>query len=184
MCRACHAVPIPPVLAWASAPGRGTRSDSSTQTFPGLQSRMYAIPFLMSGLNYGTPSCPAPSYAATAAVRRGSCKLGVLQVKSNREKSMNMREPGGSIGVLLLLALIFMVQAVFETDFALLPSGELTIGRQADCRMLVRLTPKETYALLMFLRLPGVAELIEEQVGTARQDQNWHEYEADGVSDT
>ncbi len=81
------------------------------------------------------------------------------------------------------------VMAVFQgrvsgTGIALLPTGELMIGWQADGGSVVRLTPEATYALLVFLRQPGLAELIEERVGAARQDQKWREYVADGASDT
>ena len=60
---------------------------------------------------------------------------------------------------------------VSETSIALLPTGELMIGWQADGRPVVRLPPEATYALLVFLRQPGVAEWIEERAGAARQDQ-------------
>ncbi len=69
------------------------------------------------------------------------------------------------------------------TDIALLPTGELMIGWHAEGSQAVRLTPGATYALLIFLRQPGVAELIEQRVGAARQDHIWCEYDADGASD-
>ena len=61
---------------------------------------------------------------------------------------------------------------VSETTTALLPTGELMIGWQADGSPVVRLTPEATYALLVFLRQPGVAELIEERAGAAPHDQS------------
>ena len=61
---------------------------------------------------------------------------------------------------------------VSETTTALLPTGELMIGWQADGSPAVRLTPEATYALLVFLRQPGVAELIEERAGAAPHDQS------------
>ncbi len=45
-------------------------------------------------------------------------------------------------------------------------------------RPLVRLTPNEAHALLTFLRLPGVAELIERE-DAARQEKTWRDYEED-----
>ena len=68
---------------------------------------------------------------------------------------------------------------VSGTDIVLLPTGELMIGWQAEGSQAVRLTPEAAYALLVFLRQPGIAELLEEQLGAARQDQNWREYEED-----
>ena len=67
---------------------------------------------------------------------------------------------------------------VSETGIALLPTGELILGCHAEGSQVVRLTPKATYALLMFLRQPGVAELIEQQE-VARQEKTWRDYEED-----
>ena len=67
---------------------------------------------------------------------------------------------------------------VSGTDIALLPTGELMIGWHVEGNQAVRLTPEATYALLVFLRQPGVADLIEQQEA-ARQEQDWHEYEED-----
>ena len=61
---------------------------------------------------------------------------------------------------------------VSGTDIVLLPTGELMIGWQAEGSQAVRLTPEATYALLVFLRQPGVAELFEERTGGVRQDEN------------
>ena len=74
-------------------------------------------------------------------------------------------------------------RVVSGTDIALLPTGELMIGWHAEGSQAIRLTPEATHALLAFLRQPGVAELIEQRVGTAWQDQTWCEYDADGASD-
>ncbi len=68
---------------------------------------------------------------------------------------------------------------VSGTDIVLLPTGELMIGCHTEGSQAVRLTPEAAHALLVFLRQPGVADLIEKQRGAARQDQSWREYEDD-----
>ncbi len=70
-------------------------------------------------------------------------------------------------------------RVVSGTDIALLPTGELMIGWQGEGSQAVRLTPEAAYALLVFLRQPGVAELLEEQLGAARQDRDWRDFEED-----
>ena len=65
---------------------------------------------------------------------------------------------------------------VSGTDIALLPSGGLIIGWQADGGSQVQLTPEAAHALLVFLQQPGVAQLIE-QVEAVRQAQVWRDDE-------
>ncbi len=55
-------------------------------------------------------------------------------------------------------------------------TGSLTLGERTGNRPVVRITPQEAHALLTFLRLPGVAELIEQEEA-ARQDRFWRDYE-------
>ena len=55
--------------------------------------------------------------------------------------------------------------------------GRLTIDERPHGQPLVKLTPGEAFALLTFMRLPGVAELIE-QAEAARQERQWRDYEA------
>ena len=70
-------------------------------------------------------------------------------------------------------------EVVSGTGIVLLPTGELIIGRHVEGSQAIRLTPEAAYALLVFLRQPGIAELIEAQLGAARQDQSWRDYEED-----
>ncbi len=67
-----------------------------------------------------------------------------------------------------------VLQGVSGSHIALLPTVELMIGWHAEGSQAVRLTPEATYALLVFLRQPGVAELIEQQEA-ARQEQAWRD---------
>ncbi len=62
--------------------------------------------------------------------------------------------------------------------FFLSRTGALTLDEREGRRPLVRLTPDEAFAVLSFMRQPGVAELIEQQEA-ARQAQAWREYEED-----
>ncbi len=57
-------------------------------------------------------------------------------------------------------------------------TGSLVVDEREGCRPLVRLTPQEACAVLSFLQLPGVAELIEHQEA-ARQAQAWRDIEED-----
>ena len=66
-------------------------------------------------------------------------------------------------------------EVVSGPNIVLLPTGELMIGWHAEGSQVVRLTPEAAYALLVFLRQPGVAERIEKRVGAAQQEQNWCE---------
>ncbi len=55
-------------------------------------------------------------------------------------------------------------------------TGSLVLDERDGRRPLVRLTPREAHAVLTFLRLPGVAELIEREEA-ARQDHVWRDFE-------
>ena len=57
-------------------------------------------------------------------------------------------------------------------------TGSLILDEREGRRPLVRLTPREAHAVLTFLRLPGVAELIEGQEAE-RQDRTWRDFEED-----
>ncbi len=61
-------------------------------------------------------------------------------------------------------------------SFFLNRTGSLTLGERTGNRPVVRITPQEAHALLTFLRLPGVAELIEQE-DAARQAQTWRDFE-------
>jgi len=63
-------------------------------------------------------------------------------------------------------------------SFILSRTGSLALDERDGGRPQVKLTPTEAHALLTFLRLPGVAELIEQQ-DAARQEQTWRDYEED-----
>ena len=65
-----------------------------------------------------------------------------------------------------------------HVTFFLSREGALSLDEREGRRPLVKLTPRETYAVLTFMRLPGVAELIE-QAEAARQEQQWRDYEPD-----
>ena len=56
--------------------------------------------------------------------------------------------------------------------FFLNRDGGLTIDERPHGQALVKLTPREAFALLTFMRLPGVAELIE-QAEAVRQEQHF-----------
>ena len=62
--------------------------------------------------------------------------------------------------------------------FFLSGEGALVLDERDGRRPLVRLTPREAHAVLTFLRLPGVAELIEREEA-ARQDRVWRDFEED-----
>jgi hypothetical protein len=62
--------------------------------------------------------------------------------------------------------------------FFLSRTGAIVVDERDGRRPVVRLTPDEVFAVLSFMRLPGVAELIEQQEA-ARQAQAWREYEED-----
>ena len=62
--------------------------------------------------------------------------------------------------------------------FFLSREGALILDERVGRRPLVRLTPREAHAVLTFLRLPGVAELIEGQEAV-RQAQIWRDFEED-----
>ncbi len=62
--------------------------------------------------------------------------------------------------------------------FFLSRTGAIVVDERDGRRPVVRLTPDEVYALLTFLRLPGVAELIERE-DAARQEKTWRDYEED-----
>ena len=55
-------------------------------------------------------------------------------------------------------------------------TGSLVLDEREGRQPVVRLTPQEAHALLTFLRLPGVAELIERE-DAARQAQAWRDIE-------
>ncbi len=57
-------------------------------------------------------------------------------------------------------------------------TGTLTLDERSGHRPAVTLTPTEAFAVLTFMRLPGVAELIEQQEA-ARQAQFWRDFEED-----
>ena len=57
-------------------------------------------------------------------------------------------------------------------------TGSLVLDERNGRRPLVRLTPQEAHALLTFVRLSGVAELIERE-DAARQAQTWRDFEED-----
>ena len=69
-------------------------------------------------------------------------------------------------------------QEIGGVTFFLNRDGRLTIDERPHGQPLVKLTPREAFALLTFVRLPGVAELIE-QAEAARQEQQWRDYAAD-----
>lgn len=56
--------------------------------------------------------------------------------------------------------------------------ANLTIDERNERRPSVQLTAQEAYGLLTFMRLPGVAPLIE-TADAADQDRTWHDFEAD-----
>jgi hypothetical protein len=56
--------------------------------------------------------------------------------------------------------------------------GALAIDERDGRRPLVKLTPDEVYGMLIFLRLPGVATLIE-RLEAQRQARCWADYETD-----
>ena len=60
--------------------------------------------------------------------------------------------------------------------FFLNRTGSIVLGEGDGRRPVVRLTPKEAHALLTFMRLPAVAELIEQE-DAARQAQTWRDFE-------
>ena len=60
--------------------------------------------------------------------------------------------------------------------FFLNRTGSIVLGDRDGRRPLVRLTPQEAHALLTFMRLPAVAELIEQE-DAARQAQTWRDFE-------
>ncbi len=62
--------------------------------------------------------------------------------------------------------------------FFLNRTGSLVLDERDGRRPLVKLTPQEAHALLTFLRLPGVAELIERE-DADRQAQAWRNFEED-----
>ncbi len=64
--------------------------------------------------------------------------------------------------------------SIDTVDFELYPTGALALVRPGQ--PLVELSAQDAHALLTFLRMPGVAELIE-QVEAARQAQNWRDFE-------
>ncbi len=65
---------------------------------------------------------------------------------------------------------------VGDVTFFLGRDGRLTLAQRPHRQPAITITPKETYALLQFLRFPGVAELIEQQEA-ARQAQTWRDFE-------
>ncbi len=67
---------------------------------------------------------------------------------------------------------------VGEVSFFLDRDGRLTLDQRPHRQPTIIITPQETYALLQFLRMPGVADLIDQQEA-ARQEQRWQGYEAD-----
>jgi hypothetical protein len=69
-------------------------------------------------------------------------------------------------------------QEIGDVAFFLDRDGRLTIDERPHGQPLVKLTPGEAFALLTFVRQPGVAELIE-QAEAARQEQQWRDYEPD-----
>jgi hypothetical protein len=56
--------------------------------------------------------------------------------------------------------------------------ANLSIDEREGSRPLVQLTAQEAYGVLTFMRLPGVAQLIE-HVDAVEQERIWHDYEAD-----
>ena len=62
--------------------------------------------------------------------------------------------------------------------FFLSRTGTIVLDERDGRRPVVRLTPSETFAVLSFMRLPGVAELIEQQEA-ARQAHFWRDFEED-----
>ncbi len=62
--------------------------------------------------------------------------------------------------------------------FFLNRTGSLVLDERDGRRPVVKLTPEEAHAVLTFLRLPGVAELIERE-DAARQWQEWRNFEED-----
>ena len=60
--------------------------------------------------------------------------------------------------------------------FFLNRTGSIVLGERDGRRPVVRLTPREAHALLTFMRLPAVAELIERE-DAARQDRVWRDFE-------
>ncbi len=65
-----------------------------------------------------------------------------------------------------------------NVTFFLSREGALSLDEREGGRPTVTLTPREAYALLAFMRQPGVAELIEQQEA-ARQDRTWRDFEED-----
>ena len=63
-------------------------------------------------------------------------------------------------------------------SFFLNRTGTLSLDERHGHRPAVTLTPNKAYAVLSFMRLPGVAELIEQQEA-ARQAQFWRDFEED-----
>ncbi len=61
-------------------------------------------------------------------------------------------------------------------NFFLDRDGGLAIDEREGRRPLVKLTPDELYGLLVFLRLPGVATLIE-RLDARRQERYWADYD-------
>ena len=62
-------------------------------------------------------------------------------------------------------------QQLAGVNFFLDREGELVIDERESGRPLIRMTPKEAYGLLVFMRLPGVATLIERL--DARRQEEW-----------
>ena len=62
-------------------------------------------------------------------------------------------------------------QQLAGVNFFLDRDGELVIDERESGRPLIRMTPKEAYGLLVFMRLPGVATLIERL--DARRQEEW-----------
>jgi hypothetical protein len=61
-------------------------------------------------------------------------------------------------------------------NFFLDRDGGLAIDDREDRRPLVKLTPDEVYGMLVFVRLPGVATLIE-RLEAQRQDRYWADFD-------
>jgi hypothetical protein len=64
------------------------------------------------------------------------------------------------------------------STFFLDRDANVSVDEREDGRELVKLTGTEAYGLLTFMRLPGVATLIE-QADAAEQDPIWRGYESD-----
>ncbi len=64
------------------------------------------------------------------------------------------------------------------TIFELAADGAITICARDDNGTIIRMTCREAFSLLTFIRIPGVATLIED-VDARRQLKSWHDFEND-----